>query len=165
MFRARRHRLVSGTIALLLSGLAPCAGFAQDSRLLAQCAAPQLVTPAPAPPAGSDDPALASPHGPLTTVSCNLWATDAVTFKGVRASIKGRTDRLDVQFEARNQTLVAMFLIQMMDPARRSVMTPMLDTVAKIAEPRDGKRRYAAYTIANDLTMVADFGASKSDFD
>jgi hypothetical protein len=44
-------------------------------------------------------------------------------------------------------------------------MSPMLDTVVKIAELRESKRRYAAYTIANDLTMVADFGASKSDFD
>jgi FHA domain/von Willebrand factor type A domain len=167
MSRVRRQRLVPGTIALLLSCLAPGVGHAQDARLLAQCTAPQLVTPAPPPPAGSDDPALASAHGPLTTVSCNLWATDAVTFKGVRASIKGRTerDRLDVQFEPRNQTLAVMFLIQLMEPGRRSIMSPMLDTVVKIAEPREGKRRYAAYTIANDLTMVADFGASKSDFD
>jgi FHA domain-containing protein/von Willebrand factor type A domain-containing protein len=165
MFRARRHRLLPGTIALLLSGLAPCVGFAQDTRLLSQCAAPQPVTPAPPPPAGSDDPAVAAPSGPVTTVSCNLWATDAVTFKGVKASIKGRTDRLDVQFEPRNQTLVVMFLIQMMEPGRRSTMSPMLDTVVKIAEPREGKRRYAAYTIANDLALVADFGATKSDFD
>ena len=165
MFRVRRHRLVPGTIALLLSGLMPGVGYAQDVKLLGQCAAPQLVTPAPPPPAGSDDPALAPASGPLTTVSCNLWATDAVTFKGVKASIRGRTDRLDVQFDPRNQTLVTMFLIQMMDPGRRSVMSPMLDTVVKIAEPRDVKHRYAAYTIANDLTAVADFGASKADFD
>jgi hypothetical protein len=52
-----------------------------------------------------------------------------------------------------------------MDPARRSVMTPMLDTVVKIAEPRDAKHRYAAYSIANDLNLVADFSASKADFD
>lgn len=162
---AVRRLVVPGTIAMLLSGLAPGVGQAQDTRLLAQCALPQLVTPAPPPPAGSDDPALASAHGPLTTVTCNLWATDAVTFKGVKASIRGRTDRLDVRFEPRNQTLAVMFLIQMMDPGRRSVMSPMLDTVVKIAEPRESKRRYAAYTIANDLTMVADFGASKSEFD
>jgi hypothetical protein len=165
MFRVRRHRLLPGTIALLLSGLAPCVGNAQDARLLAQCAAPQLAAPAALPPAGSDDPALASPSGPLTTVSCNLWSTDAVTFKGVKASIKGHSDRLDVQYDPRNQTLAVMFLIQMMDPGRRSIMSPMLDTVVKIAEPRDSKRRYAAYTIANDLTAVADFGASKADFD
>ena len=70
MFRVRRHRLVPGAIALLLSGLAPCVGHAQDVRLLAQCAAPQLVTPAALPPAGSDDPALASPS--RTADDCEL---------------------------------------------------------------------------------------------
>ena len=161
MLRVRPHRRVAGTIviALLLVGLAPTGGFAQDVRLLAQCSAPQLTAAAPLP-TGSEDRALAS-----ATVSCNLWATDAVTFKGVKASIKGRTDRLDVQFEPRNQTLAVMFVIQMMDPSRRSVMTPMLDAVVRIAEPRDSRHRYAAYTVANDLNLVADFGSSKGEFD
>ena len=158
-------RLVPGTIALLLSGLVPGVGYAQDVKLITQCAAPQLAAAATLPPAGSDDPALASASAPLTTVICNLWATDAVTFKTVKASIKGQADRLDVQYDPRNQTLAVMFLIQLMDPARRSVMTPMLDTVVKIAEPRDAKHRYAAYSIANDLNLVADFSASKADFD
>ena len=165
MVWVRRHRLLPGAIALLLSGLAPGVGHAQDVKLLAQCAAPQLATPAPSSPAGSDDPALAPASTTLATVSCNLWVTDAVAFKGVKAAVRGRTDQLDVQFDPRNQTLVTMFLIQMMDPGRRSVMTPMLDAVIKIAEPRDAKHRYAAYTIANDLTTVADFSASKADFD
>jgi len=161
MLRVRPHRRVAGTIviALLLVGLAPTGGFAQDVRLLAQCSAPQLTAPAPLP-TGSEDRAL-----PSATVSCNLWATDAVTFKGVKASIKGRTDRLDVQFEPRNQTLAVMFVIQMMDPSRRSVMTPMLDAVVRIAEPRDSRHRYAAYSVANDLNLVADFGSSKGEFD
>ena len=165
MVLVRRRRLVPGTIALLLSGLVPGVGYAQDVKLITQCAAPQLAAAATLPPAGSDDPALASASAPLTTVSCNLWATDAVTFKTVKASIKGQADRLDVQYDPRNQTLAVMFLIQLMDPARRSVMTPMLDTVVKIAEPRDAKHRYAAYSIANDLNLVADFSASKADFD
>ena len=165
MLRLRRHRILAGTMALLLADLAPCAGSAQDVKLLAQCAAPQVAAPAPVSSTGSDNPALASPSRPLTSVSCNLWATDAVTFKGVKANIKGKTDRLDVQFEARNQTLAVMFMIQLMDPSRRSVMTPMLEAVVKIAEPRDGRHRYAAYTVANDLNLVADFGASKAEFD
>jgi FHA domain-containing protein/von Willebrand factor type A domain-containing protein len=165
MVRVRRRRLVPGTIALLLSGLLPSVGFAQDVRLMSQCAAPQLGAAAALPPAGSDDPALAPTSSPLTTVSCNLWATDAVTFKTVKANIKGRSDRLDVQYEPRNQTLAVMFVIQLMDPARRSVMTPMLDTVVKIAEPRDAKHRYAAYSIANDLNLVADFDTTKAEFD
>src|SRR2546423_14901306 len=110
MFRVRRHLLTPGTIALLLSGLAPCVGNAQDTRLLAQCTAPQLVTPAAPPPAGSDDPALASPHGSQTTVSCNLWATVAVIFKSVKVSIKGLTDRLYGQIEPLNHTLVVQSL-------------------------------------------------------
>lgn len=162
MVRVRRHRRVAGPIALLLAGLAPTGGFAQDVKLLAQCSAPQVTAPAQVP-SGSEDRALASASA--TAVSCNLWATDAVTFKGVKASIKGRTDRLDVQFEPRNQTLVVMFMIQMMDPSRRSVMTPMLDAVIKIADPRDSRHRYAAYTVANDLNLVADFASSKGEFD
>jgi hypothetical protein len=165
MVRVRRHRRVAGTIALLLAGLAPNGGSAQDVKLLAHCSAPQVTAPAQFQSSGSEDPALASPSRSLTTVSCNLWATDAVTFKGVKASIKGRTDRLDVQFEPRKETLAVMFMIQMMDPRRRSLMTPMLDTVVRISEPRDSKHRYAAYTIANDLNVVADFGVSKGDFD
>jgi hypothetical protein len=163
MHRLRRHWLVAGTMALLLAGLASSAGSAQDVKLMAHCAAPQVAAPAPVPNTGSDNPALAS--GPLATVSCNLWATDTVTFRGVKANIKGRTDRLDVQFEPRNQTLAVMFMIQLMDPSRRSVMTPMLDAVVKIAEPRDSRHRYAAYTVANDLNPVAEFGTSKADFD
>jgi FHA domain-containing protein/von Willebrand factor type A domain-containing protein len=164
MVRVRRHRRVAGTIALLLAGLAPTGGFAQDVKLLAQCSSPQVTAPAQFP-SGAEERALASPSASLSTVSCNLWATDAVTFKGVKASIKGRTDRLDVQFEPRNQTLAVMFMIQLMDPSRRSVMTPMLDAVVRIAEPRDSRHRYAAYTVANDLNPVADFGSSKSEFD
>jgi FHA domain/von Willebrand factor type A domain len=165
MVRVRHRRLVPGTIAFLLSGLVPSLACAQDVKLMSQCAAPQIGAAAALPPAGSDDPALAPTSSPPTTVSCNLWATDAVAFKTVKANIKGRSDRLDVQYEPRNQTLAVMFLIQLMDPARRSVMTPMLDTVVKIAEPRDAKHRYAAYSIANDLNLVADFDASKADFD
>jgi hypothetical protein len=163
MVRVRRHRRVAGTIVLLLAGLAPTGGFAQDVKLLAQCSPPQVTAPAQSP--GGAEDRVASASGGLTTVSCNLWATDTVVFKGVKASVKGRADRLDVQFEPRNQTLAVMFMIQMMDPSRRSVMTPMLDAVVRIADPRDSKHRYAAYTVANDLNLVADFASSKGEFD
>jgi FHA domain/von Willebrand factor type A domain len=165
MWGLRRHWVVSGTIAVWLSGLASGAAHAQDVRIIAQCAKPELVAPAPSPPGGSDDPTVSTSSTPLTTVSCNVWATDAVMFKGFRATVKGRAEPLELRFEPRNQSLAAMFLIQMMEPARRAVTTQMVDTVVKIAEPREGKRRFAAYTIANDLALVADFNASKSDFD
>jgi hypothetical protein len=165
MLALRRHWVVSGTIALWLSGLAPGAGHAQDTRILAQCGKPELVAPAPPPPGGSADPAVTASSAPLTTLSCNVWATDAVMFKGFRATVKGRAEPLELRFEPRNQSLAAMFLIQMMEPARRAVTTQMLDTVIRIAEPREGKRRFAAYSIANDLALVADFNTSKADFD
>ncbi len=160
-----RRWVVPGAIALWLSCLASGVGHAQDARLLAQCGTPLLEAPAAPPPGGSDDPAVSAPSGPSTKVSCNLWATDAVSFKGVRATVKGRSEALQVRFEPRNQTLSALLLIQLMGPNRRSVLTQMLDTAVKIAEARTNKRRFAAYTIANDLTLVADFNASKADFD
>ena len=58
-----------------------------------------------------------------------------------------------------------MFLIQIMDPARRATLTQMADAVVKIAEQRDGNRRFAAYSFDNDLTLLADFDASKRDFE
>ena len=152
-----RHLVGSGAIALALSGLASGVASSQDLRLVAQCGSPQLAAPA---------DASAPRSGPAaTTVSCNLWATDAVTFKGVRATLKGSSDPLDVRFEPRNPSLSAMFVIQVMDPSRRAMMTQMLDTVVRIADARDANRRFAAYSVANDLNLVADFGASKADFD
>jgi hypothetical protein len=100
-----------------------------------------------------------------TRVSCDVWVSDAATFRGVTANVKGRLSDLDVQFEPRRQSVAVLFLIQTMEPARRPVMTPMLDAVIRIAEPRDNKHRYAAYTIANDLNLVADFGVGKGEFD
>lgn len=162
MLQRRRHRVVLGTIALWLSGLPFGAGHAQDLRLLAQCAAPELVTPAPG---GADEPSAGAPGKPTTTVSCNLWATDAVSFKDVRASVKGRSERLPVRFEPRSQSLAVMFVVQMMEPSRRALTASMLDAVVKIADARADKQRFAAYTIANDLNLIADFDASKADFE
>ncbi|MGE3701182.1 MAG: FHA domain-containing protein [Hyphomicrobiaceae bacterium] len=165
MMRLRRHGVVLGTIALWLSGLPPGVGHAQDLRLLAQCTPPELAPSAPSTSAGSDDPAAATPAPPVTNLTCNLWATDAVQFKEVRANVKGRTDRLQVRFEPRNQSLAAMFIIQMMEPSRRALTSSMVDTVLKITEMRTDKQRFAAYTIANDLNLVADFDASKAEFE
>jgi hypothetical protein len=158
MLRLRRHVVVLGTIAFWLCPSS--VGHAQDLRLLAQCSAPEVAAPSPA--ASPDEPASSTP---ATVVSCDLWATDAVSFKEVRASVKGRSERLQVRFEPRSQSLAAMFIIQMMDPSRRALMASMVDTVVKIADARAPKQRFAAYTIANDLNLVADFDASKADFD
>ena len=58
-----------------------------------------------------------------------------------------------------------MFLVQIMDPARRATLMQMADAVVKIAEQRDGNRRFAAYSFDNDLTLLADFDAPKRDFE
>ena len=129
----------------------------QDAKLLADCAAPQRVV-------GSAD---AAPNV-TATVGCEVRSTDAVAFKGVKASVKGRSEPLEADFkgfDARSNSLVGMFLIQILEPARRATLTQMADAVVKIAEQRDGNRRLAAYSFANDLNLLADFDASKRDFE
>jgi FHA domain-containing protein/von Willebrand factor type A domain-containing protein len=158
---ARRHRLVAGTIGLLLAGLASGNGQAQDAKLLANCAAPQPAA------ASTDTPPGTSP-AVTATVSCEVRSTDAVVFKGVKARIKGRPEPLEAEFtgfDARSNSLVAIFLVQTKDAARRGNVTQMAEAVVKIAEARDNKRRFAVYSIDNNLNLVADFDASKRDFD
>jgi hypothetical protein len=158
---ARRHRIVTGMIVLLLSGLASGTPLAQDAKLLADCTAPQRV-------AGSAEASPGASPAATATVSCEVRSTDAVVFKGVKASVKGRSEPLEADFkdfDARNNTLVGMFLVQVLDPARRSTLALMADAVVKIAEQRDGNRRLAAYSFANDLNLLSDFDASKRDFE
>jgi hypothetical protein len=95
-------------------------------------------------------------------------AAEPVAFRGVKAAIKGRSEPLEVQFEAfdpRTQSLTVLFLVQVLHPARRTTAAQMADAVVKMAEAREGKRRFAAYSFANNLDLVADFGASKGDFE
>jgi FHA domain/von Willebrand factor type A domain len=157
---ARRHRIVAGMLVVLLSGLASGTPLAQDAKLLADCAAPQRVDSTGASPGAA--PVVTA------TVSCEVRSTDAVAFKSVRVGVKGRSEPLEADFkgfDTRSNSLVAMFLIQILEPARRSTLTQMADAVVKIAEQRDGNRRLAAYSFDNDLTLLADFNASKRDFD
>jgi len=101
-----RHWIVAGTIVVLLSGLAPGAPLAQDAKLLANCAAPQRV-------AGSADASPGASPAVEATVSCEMRSTDAVVFKGVKASVKGRSEPLEVDFkafDAGSNSLTGMFL-------------------------------------------------------
>ena len=158
---ARSHWIVAGTIVVLLSGLASGTPLAQDAKLLADCAAPQRVA----------DPADASPSAFPTvtaTVSCEMRSTDAVVFKGVKASVKGRSEPLEADFkgfDASSNSLTGMFLVQTLDPARRATLVQMVDAIVRIAEQRDGNRRLTAYSFDNDLSLLADFDASKRDFE
>jgi hypothetical protein len=160
---AARHWFAAGTALLLLAGPASRGAQAQDAKLVADCSVPATTVQSEAPATPPADP----PRG-ATTVSCDVRATDAVVFKSVKATVKGRTEPLATHytaFDPRNQALVAMFLIQIMEPGRRGSTIDIAEAVVKLAEARDGKRRYAAYTIGNDLNLIADFAVSKADFD
>lgn len=164
------RRLKALAIVVALSGLAAQTCLAQDAKLVAQCTNLSADANAPLPPRpdGGQPPAPAADANPAMSVSCELRLTDAATFQGVKATIKGRGEALDSKytpFDAKEQTLTVMFLIQVVDPQRRATATQMADAVIKIAEARDGKRRFSAYSIANDLTLLAPATAAKADFD
>ena len=158
MLGARHHRFVAGTIVLLLQAFAVGASYAQDAKLVASCTAPQRVT-------GSGDKA---PGAATATLTCELRAADAVVFKGVKVTIKGRTEPLEVEytaFDPASKSVTALLLIQIMDAGRRAILAQMAEAVVKIAEPRDERRRLAAYSFANDLNPLAEFGVAKKDFE
>lgn len=135
---------------------------------MATCGAPMPVASPSNPPPPAPSPPAPTPQEPTATLTCDVRATDAVAIKGVKATVKGRSEPLDAQFsafDARNQSLSVLYLIQIVDPARQRTAAQMADAVIKMSDLRDGKRRYAAYSMANDLNLVADFSASKADFD
>lgn len=147
----------AGIAVLLVAGPAPAQ--AQSTSLAAECGSPQVIAPS--------ESSTRPPRG-ITTIDCELRAADAVVFKSVKAGVKGRAEVLETQFtpfDTRSQSQVVAFLIQVMEPSRRSVVNDMLDTVVKLAQGRDSRRRFAAYGMGDELKLVADFNASKADFD
>ena len=52
-----------------------------------------------------------------------------------------------------------------MEPSRRAIFNDMLDTVVKLAQGRSDMLRFAAYSTGDETKLVADFNASKADFD
>lgn len=160
MVAANRHRSLTVAAVLAFSWLAAAPLSAQDTRLVANCSAPAAEAPA----IGTKAP----PSQPVFSVTCNVHATEAATFQGMKATIKGRADPLDSSFkafDAKNDTSSVMFLIQILEPQRARTAQQMADAVLKIAEARDGKRRFAAYSFANDLNLLAGFEANKADFE
>lgn len=154
------RRMVAYAIVIALSNWAALSCVAQDAKLVAQCANPIPDTTPAEPPASESKRAF--------SVSCDLHVTDAVKVDGVKATLKGSKDPLEIRFtpfDPKDQTLSAIFLLQVLEPARRATALQMIDAVVKIAEARDGKRRFAAYSVANYLTPLANFSASKADFD
>jgi hypothetical protein len=54
--------------------------------------------------------------------------------------------------------------MQIMPNSRRTTLAQMGDAVVTFTDQRVGKRRFMAYTFANDLALVADSGTSKAEF-
>lgn len=160
--RQRRQTLATLLVATLLLAFAAGPGWAQDARLVADCPQPKLQSSEPV------DDAMAATQPQSYSVTCKVHAAEPSTLVAVKATLKGRSEPLDATytpFDIRKDTLSAMFLIQIVEPARSRTAQQIADAVLKITESRDPNRRFAAYSFANDLTLLAGFDAPKADFD
>lgn len=160
--RQRRQTLAPLLVAVPMLVLAAIPGRAQDARLVVDCLQPALQSTAPV----EDTKAAALPQS--YTGTCKAHVTEPATVQTVKATLKGRSEALETAytpFDIRKDTLSAMFLIQVLEPARARTAQQIADAVLKITENRDGNRRFSAYSFANDLTLLAGFDASKADFD
>jgi hypothetical protein len=147
MRRPMRQREASMALALLLSILGTFGAHAAQTKLTTKCE----------PPATS---------GGQTTVSCDVRADGLVVIEGVKAAIKGSGD-LEATFEkfdATKKGVTTAYLIQLLPNARSTTLSQMGDAVVTFTDRREGKRRFTAYTFANDLTLISDSGASKAEF-
>ncbi|HYD15379.1 MAG TPA: FHA domain-containing protein [Hyphomicrobium sp.] len=148
MRRPARQREAIAAIGMLLSVLGSFGAAAAQTKLISKCQPPAQKAAA-------------------ATLICDVRANGFAVFNGVKASIKGGSGDLDAKFEdfdpaARGSTTA--FLIQLMSSSRRTTLAQMGDAVVTLTDARGGKRRFAAYTFANDLTLVSDSGASKNEF-
>lgn len=149
MRRLARQRGASAAVALLLSVLAVhAAGAAETAKLVTRCGPVAL-------------------SGAEASLSCDLRAVGFAVVNGVKARINGQDHDLDIKFEAFDPSekgVTTAYLIQLLPNARRATLAQMGDAVATFADQRGGKRRFAAYTFASDVSLVADSGASKAEF-
>jgi hypothetical protein len=150
MRRRLRQREAVVAIGLLLSVLGSSVAGAADPKLFVKC----------------QEPAKASGAG-QGTVTCDVRASGAAVFKDLKATIKGEKDPLETKFEAFNpaeQSTTTAYLIQILPNNRRTTLAQMGDAVVTFTDQRVCKRRFMAYTFANDLALVADSGTSKAEF-
>ena len=160
--RQRRPTLATLLVAAPLLAFAAGQALAQEARVQVTCPQPALESSEPA----EDAKAAAQPQA--YTVSCRVHAAEPAVVQSVKATLKGHTEQLETAytpFDIHKDTLSAMFLIQVLDPARGRTAQQIADAVLKITEAREGNRRFSAYTFGNDLTQLAGFDASKADFD
>lgn len=149
MRRPLRQRETVVAVGLLLSVLGSF-GAAAETKLVAACREPA--------------PGAA---GALATLACDVRANGFAAFKDVKAAIKGESADLAAKFAAfdpATQGATTAYMIQLLPNARRATLTQMGDAVVTFADARQGKRRFTAYTFANDLTLISDSGASKNEF-
>ena len=148
MRRRLRQREAVVAIGVLLSVLGSPVAGAADPKLSVKC----------------QEPATGAGQG---TVTCDVRASGAAVFKDLKATIKGEKTPLDTKFEVFNpveQTTTTAYLMQIMPNSRRTTLAQMGDAVVTFTDQRVGKRRFMAYTFANDLALVADSGTSKAEF-
>jgi hypothetical protein len=150
MRRRLRQREAVVAIGLLLSVFGSSVASAADPKLFVKCQEP-------AKPSGAGQ----------GTVTCDVRASGAAVFKELKATIKGEKEPLETKLEAFNpaeQSTTTAYLIQILPNNRRTTLAQMGDAVVTFTDQRVGKRRFMAYTFANDLALVADSGTSKAEF-
>ncbi len=148
MRRPLRQREAILAIGLLFSVFGSLSAQAAQTKLVAKCQEPQQASGGPA-------------------LNCDVRVNGFAVFKDAKAAIKGSSETLDSKFEAFDpvkQGSTTAYLIQLLPNARRTTLSQMSDAVVTFADQRGGKRRFTAYTFANDLTFVSDSGASKNEF-
>lgn len=148
MRRPMRQREAGMALGLLLfSILGPSGAGAAQTKLTAKCQTPET-------------------SGGQATVACDVRADGLVVIEGVKTAIKGGSD-LETTFEKFDPSakgVTTAYMIQVLPTSRRTTLSQMGDAVVTFTDKREGKRRFTAYTFANDLTLVSDSGASKAEF-
>lgn len=150
MRRPARQRETIVAIGLLFSALGSFAAGATQTKLVTKC----------------EEPAKGAGTSPAS-LACDVRANGFAVFKDVKATIKGEKDGLEAKFEPYDPTAqgtTTAYLIQLMPNARRTTLSQMGDAVVTLTDQRQGKRRFTAYTFANDLNLISDSGASKAEF-
>lgn len=135
----------------LAVGFAACfsasAALADASKVIATCS-----------------PAKAVSGGAM--VSCDVRANGKGEFSALKVKVKGGKD-LDVKFTPwadRDAGTSMSFMIQLLEPSQRRTLAQMADAVVAITDQRKAKRRFSAYSFSNELSLLADSGASKEEF-
>lgn len=148
MRRPARQREAIVAIGLLLSVLGSFAAGAAETKLTARCQKP-----------------VEAEGG--ATLACDIRANGFAVFEDVKATLEGEAEALVSRydaFDAAEQGVTTAYLVQLMPNARRATLAQMGDAVVTFTDQRQGKRRFAAYTFANDLSLIADSGTSKAEF-